>query len=101
MKSKTIKRPGDDQHLVVLSPLYKREIWSWLNKRFRSRLKQSIITKKEADSLAVAERIQELIRTKLAADGIKDAEDMYQIVVGTTSEEFWCELLNEVGSEEV
>ena len=85
-------------HQVVLSPPYKKRILKWLNTHFREELKRSIRASGGASDRA-AERLQQLIRTKLAADGIKDAEDMYQIVVGTTAEEFWCDVLNEIGPE--
>ena len=65
---------------------------------FRSELKRSIRSSGPVSDQA-AERLQQLIRAKLADDGIKDAEDMYQIVIGTTAEEFWCDVLNEIAPE--
>ncbi len=90
---------GDRQHQVILSAPYKRALWSWLNQHFRCELKEMLAMSKSIDSHPGADRLQHLIRSKLAQDGLKDAEDVYQLVVGTTAEEFWCEVLNEIENE--
>jgi hypothetical protein len=87
---------GNRQREVVLSAPYKKALWRWLNQHFRSELKQMLANSKPIDSHPGADRLQQLIRSKLAQDGLKDAEDVYQLVVGTTAEEFWCEVRNEV-----
>jgi (p)ppGpp synthase/HD superfamily hydrolase len=91
---------SDQWHQVILSPPYKRRMREWLNAHFRDELIKSIKSSNEASHRETAERLQQLIRTKLAGDGIKDAEDMYQIVGGTTAEEFWCDILNEIESQQ-
>jgi hypothetical protein len=88
------------QHQVVLSPAYKKELWLWLNERFRSDLKTILTPPGSELTHPGAEQLQSLIRMKLAEDGIKDAEDMYQLLVGTTAEEFWCGVLQEVRKEQ-
>ncbi len=97
-----VDQPSDaaSQHQVILSPAYKKELWLWLNERFRSQLK-TILTPPGSDlTHDGAEQLQSLIRLKLAEDGIKDAEDMYQLLVGTTAEEFWCGVLQELRNEQ-
>jgi hypothetical protein len=88
------------QHQVILSPAYKKELWLWLNERFRSELKTILAIPGSDLTHSGAEQLQSLIRLKLGEDGIKDAEDMYQLVVGTTAEEFWCEALQELRNEQ-
>lgn len=87
-------------HLVILSKAYKREVFAYLNTHFRDELKRSIRPSGPRSDHA-AERLQGLIRAKLADDGIRDAEDMYQIVIGTTAEDFWCDVLNDLPLNDV
>jgi hypothetical protein len=87
-----------NQHQVTLSPSYRQELWLWLNERFRNELKELLSTPGADLAHSGADQLLSLIRLKLADDGIKDAEDMYQLVVGTAAEEFWCGVLREITS---
>ena len=82
------------EHQVIFSSRYKRELWKWLNRNYRSKLTRILREPRAVESFAGAEQLQALIRKKLAKDGIKDAEDLYQLLIGTNAEEYWCEVLN-------
>jgi hypothetical protein len=98
MKSKKRKSRDAQEHQIVLSASFRKALWSWLNRRFRRELKLTLKAGK-ANQDAIAEKLQHLIRSRLADEGLQDADDIYQLVIGTTAETYWCEVRNELAEE--
>jgi hypothetical protein len=84
------------EHQVILSPSFRKEMWQWLNENSRSELEAVLREKGPSVDNKETVRLQELIKARFAKDGIMDAEDLYQLIVGTVAEEFWCEVWNSI-----
>jgi hypothetical protein len=95
---KRTPRP-EQEHQVLLSASYKASLWKWLNRTYRPQLKELLRQPGAEGAHAGAAKLQDLIRARFAEDGIRDAEDLYQLVIGVAAEEFWCEVLNDVNQE--
>jgi hypothetical protein len=96
---------NDHDHPVGLSAAFKEQLWQWLTQTYGAELRSTLKREQrdgqipEAVLRQTGEHLQGLIRQRLAQEGLRDAEDVYQTIVGTASEEFWCDIFNQMNDD--